>query len=1186
MKPLGIKAKVALATSITSIVMIGLVTTVQIQRMKADFTKVLFAQQTALISRTAEELDDKLGMLRDVLALTAQKIPADALSTPDGLQREIAGQSLRALFDDVLIIDTRGRISADDPPNPGRVGVDISDRKYFKTVMRTRQPLIGEPVFGRTSGKPVVQMVAPVLDREGNVAAILVGVLRLYKDNVLGHLRSAKVGRSGYYFAVTRSEIPVYVLHPDPARVLEARPGKSSAASFSAVRDGFEGTSVSVNSSGITALNSYKKLKTVPWTLAASLPAEEAFEPFDGSLYRLAAWSALASLLAAGLIGWLTVRLLSPLVSLRNALLALRSNASEFNPIPVQNQDEIGELTEAFNSLMGDRLAADARVASLVEFAPHGVMVLDADGSIVTFNRQAEQFFGYARADVVGLPLEMLTPERFRRDTAGTRIDFVASPTATGMRVLGTDLDLWGLRKDGSEFPIELSLSAVKARQGTSMLAVVSDMSERYRLQQEVQARAVELEEERDRAQAANRAKSDFVANMSHEIRTPMNGVLGMVYLLGNTALTTEQRKYLTMIRVAGQSLLGILNDVLDFSKIEARRMEISPVDFDLDEVMNTLATTMTMNAGDKELELAIEVAADVPRRLRGDELRLQQILVNLAGNAVKFTETGEVVVSVTLRQLDRDTALLHFTVRDTGIGMTPAQQAQLFNAFSQGDESITRRFGGTGLGLTITKHLVNLMGGEIALRSEEGKGSTFWFELPFDVLQASAPEQRLPALGKLRLLVADDNQTSRQLIGKLIRAWGWHADEVDSGAAALALYRRAQAEQQHYDVVLADWHMPRMDGLATAKAIREAAAGEQQPIVVMVNAFARDRLEEISSSAEADVVLMKPITASNLFDALHQALVTKKSGDEAVIQDEELAGRLRGAHFLLVEDNLLNQAVARGILEHAGATLDVAGDGQQAVEMLRGAPRRYDIVLMDMQMPILDGFSATRIVRSELRLTLPVIAMTAGVLASERERCVKAGITDFIAKPVVVEEMMEVIKRHLPAVPTPQSAPAQPPHVRMASAEPGAGASGNAEPPVISAALPDTEDTIFSMEKLMRVMGRDAKGRDVLLRIVRDAIANGMEPAHQAEIAVREARYDDAARIFHGMRGSVGVMGTKRLITAAHAFEHAVSHFRLAPDDERQRLAAELPPLLARVSTELELALQHARAWLTDMEK
>jgi PAS domain S-box-containing protein len=1163
--------------------MIGLVTTVQIQRMKADFTRVLFAQQSALISRTAEELDDKLGMLRDLLALTAQKIPPESVSTAEGLQEEIARHALLALFDDVLIVDTHGIIVADEPRSPGRIGVNSSDREFFKTVMRTRAPLIAEPVFGRTSGKPIVQMVAPVLDRQGKVVAVLVGVLRLYKDNVLGHLRNAKVGRSGYYFAVTRGDVPVYVLHPDPAQVLRPRPANASATGR--VHDGFEGTSISVNSSGVTALNTYKKLRTVPWTLAASLPAEEAFEPFDGSLYRLAAWSAFASLLAAGLIGWLTVRLLSPLIGLRDALLALRSGASEFKPIPVLKQDEIGELTEAFNSLMDERLAADARVASLIEFAPYGVMVLDAQGHIDTFNRQAEQFFGYGRAEVIGMPLEMLTPERFRRDTAGTRIGSLASSTVTDMRVLGTNLDLWGLRKDGSEFPIELSLSAVKSRQGASMLAMVSDMSERYRLQQEVQARAVELEEERDRAQAANRAKSDFVANMSHEIRTPLNGVLGMVYLLGNTALTAEQRKYLTMIRVAGQSLLGILNDVLDFSKIEARRMEISPVDFDLDEVMNTLATTMTMNAGDKELELAIEVAPDVPRRLHGDELRLQQILVNLAGNAVKFTESGEVVVSIKLVHIDQGKALLHFTVRDTGIGMTEIQQAQLFNAFSQGDESITRRFGGTGLGLAITKHLVNLMGGEIALRSAEGKGSTFWFELPFDVLAPPVPERRLPAMGKLRLLVADDNQTSRELIGKLIRAWGWHADEVDSGAAALAMYRRAQGERQHYDVVLADWHMPRMDGLATAKAIREAAAGEQQPIVVMVNAFARDRLEEISSSAEADVVLMKPITGSNLFDALHQALVTKKSGDEAVMQDEDMAGSLRGAHFLLVEDNLLNQAVARGILEHAGATLEVAGDGQQAVEMLRSAPRRYDIVLMDMQMPILDGFSATRIVRNELRMTLPVIAMTAGVLASERERCVKAGISDFIAKPVVVEEMMEVIKRHLPVIQAPQSAPAQPPHERMVSAEPDGRAAGSGEPPAISTALPDTDDTIFSMEKLMRVMGRDAKGRDVLLRIVKDAIANGLEPVRQAEIAMREERYDDAARIFHGLRGSVGVMGTKRLISAAHAFEHAVAQHRQALGDERQQRAAELPALLARVGAELELALQHARAWLTDME-
>jgi len=1165
MKPFGIKVKVALATSITSVVMVVLVTAVQMQRMEADFTRVLFAQQTALINRTAEELDDKLNMLLGIIALSAKNQPPEIAGDPAALRAYYADRAVLSLFDDVLVLDPQGRVISDLPVVPGRVGVEAGDRAYFKRVMATRQPLIAEPVIGRTGKQPIVQMAAPVLDRKGEVQAVLIGVLRLYKDNVLGHLRTAKVGRTGHYFAVTRAEVPLYVLYPDLDRLMKPRPANANPATTRALNEGFEGTVISTNGAGLRALNSFKTLKSVDWVLAASLPVEEAFEPFEGMLVRLAVWSCLASLAAAALIGWLTMRLMSPLAQLRSAIEHMRGNAADYTPIAVRHEDEIGALATAFNALMQERVAADTRLQDLIELAPNAFVVVDADGRIETFNRQAERYFGYQRGEVLGQAVETLLPSAERAAHVSLREGFSATQLTPEPVRMGAGRQLFGQRKDGSRFPVEVNLSAIQTGEGAKVLAMIADITERHRLQLEVEARAAELEQARDRAEAANRAKSDFVANMSHEIRTPMNAVLGMAYLLGNTPLTAQQRKFLTMVQSSGRTLLAILNDVLDFSKIEARRMELAPTDFDLDEVMSTLATTMTMNAGDKELELAIAVEPDVPRLLHGDALRLQQILVNLAGNAVKFTQQGEVVVRVGMEQAAGkhgeytvgERALLRFDISDTGIGISEAQLGQLFGAFSQGDESITRRFGGTGLGLAITRRLIELMGGKISVHSREGEGSRFWFSLPFTVLPPAA--RRQPALGALRLLVADDNGTTRKLVGELIRAWGWTADEVASGAEAIARFRAQQQTSQPYDVVLADWHMPGMDGVAVAKAIRQAAGLQAQPIVVMVNAFARSQLEEISSAPEADVVLVKPITSSSLFDALHQALVAK-GGEESATQAEGIAGRLEGRHFLLVEDNLLNQAVARGILELAGATLDVVGDGQQAVDIMRVHASRYDIVLMDMQMPVLDGFSATTILRREFKLTLPVIAMTAGVLASERDRCVEAGITDFIPKPVVVEEMMAVIQRHLPGQRAGDAAqaPASAPAAAMATAIAPAEGDAHAEP-------------LFSMDSLVRVMGKDPKGRQVMFKMVRGALAGGMQPMDDADRALREGRATEAAKVLHGLRGAIGVLGAKRLIRATLEAESAIS----------QQRSGELPAHFAEVRGVLEATLREAADWL-----
>ncbi len=528
-----------------------------------------------------------------------------------------------------------------------------------------------------------------------------------------------------------------------------------------------------------------------------------------------------------------------------------------------------------------------------------------------------------------------------------------------------------------------------------------------------------QLKEAVARAEQASIAKTQFVANMSHEIRTPMNAILGMLKLLQNTDLTVRQLDYAAKTEGAARSLLGLLNDILDFSKVESGKMTLDPRPFRVDRLLRDLSVILSANVGSKAIEVLFDIDPGLPAALVGDDMRLQQVLINLGGNAIKFTTEGEVVLRLRVVEQSAQDVLVEFSMRDSGIGIAPQNQAHIFSGFSQAEASTTRRFGGTGLGLAISSRMVELLGGALAVDSTLGEGSTFHFQIRFLVAAAEPAEPLVPGLQGLRVLVVEDNVRTRAVLERMVQSLGWQADLVDSGAQALERMQPGSSAvaQSPFDVILMDGQMPGLDGWETSQRIRQLANGAMVPIVLMGTASGREALAQRSAADQAllNGFLAKPLTASMLFEAVRDArsaaVVAATGRDPAAPQKVGKPKRLTGLRLLVVEDNKINQMVAKGLLVQEGAEVTLADDGQQGVDAVASAQPQFDAVLMDVQMPVMDGYAATQAIRQKLDLgALPIIAMTANAMASDRMACLAAGMNDHVGKPFELDHLVATL--------------------------------------------------------------------------------------------------------------------------------------------------------------------------------
>jgi PAS domain S-box-containing protein len=883
MRGFSLKTKMATVVSVLFLVIFAAGAFMFERVFEEHFKKTIADQQFELVSKIAYDVDLSIHEALKVLTDVSKLIPTTDINSYPAMQKHLENITktrffLKGYFDHGIVLYSKtGRVIGQVPYSPERSGKDFSDREYFQYTMRTKGPYISKPFRSiKAPYDPIVMFSVPVFDKDGEIAAVLGGAVSLLKDVTFGGIAGIKIGRTGYLYLFNTDR--TIIVHPDKTRVLQQDLPRGANRLFDASIDNwFEGSGETVSSKDVPGIATFKRFRNTDWILAAHYPIKDAYAPIYRERWYIVAYTAIGIALCVLIILIVMRRNLSPLSELASQAEGIGRTEDPLGPVHVDTGGEIGALASSFNAML-ERLAD--REASLketmeelrklhnaVEHSSAVVVITDGQGNIEYVNPKFVEVTGYERSEVSGKTPRILKSGELPREV----YDKLWATITSGDEWQGV---FHNRKKNGELYWAAASISPLKDAAGsiTHFVGVQEDITAVKLFEQE-------LKSAKETAETANQAKSDFLASMSHEIRTPMNAIIGMAELLLEGPLDEEQKRYVTTLRNAGDNLLNIINDILDISKIEAGYLELHETAFDVRELVDAVCDTMAVRVREKGLTLDCIMGADVPGRLSGDAGRLRQVLLNLVGNAVKFTEEGGITITVERDGASGGNDILTFSISDTGIGIPQDKIPHIFEKFTQADSSTTRKYGGTGLGLTISRRLVELMGGRIWVTSTVGAGSTFFFTASLapaaDDEDARAPEEDtaaapgvIPETRPLAILLVDDSEDNRLLIQSFLKNTPFKVDMARNGREAVDMFTASA-----YDIVLMDIQMPVMDGHEATRQIRqwERSQGRRATPVLALTAYALE--EEIRKSYEAGCTghLTKPVSKSALIEAIRR---------------------------------------------------------------------------------------------------------------------------------------------------------------------------------------------------------------------------------------------------------------------------------------------------------------------------